>query len=193
MVDAHLGTRLEDSIQKALRSYTAEFKKESQAEKKRYIDLIEKSVKDVINDEVKTQLPLILRKAVSNFVTSTIKCTITEALEDSNLTVDEHKELYKALVNSYNVDKDLFLVYGKAVSLKKGYKDKDKDEDPLPGSDQGMKSQKTSKDVKSTKGSKSKESKSTSSSKGTTRSQPKSSGKSAQVEDPSHIVDDTEM
>ncbi|GJR28179.1 hypothetical protein Tco_1104411 [Tanacetum coccineum] len=38
----------------------------------------------------------------------------------SNLTADEHKELYKALVNSYNVDKDLFLVYGKAVSLKRG-------------------------------------------------------------------------
>ncbi|GKB65518.1 hypothetical protein Tco_0921704 [Tanacetum coccineum] len=62
MVDAHLGTRLGDSIQKALRSYTAEFKKEAQAEKKRYIDLIEKSVKDIINYEVKTQLPQILPK-----------------------------------------------------------------------------------------------------------------------------------
>nr|GEU55315.1 hypothetical protein [Tanacetum cinerariifolium] len=29
----------------------------------------------------------------------------------SNLTVDEHKELYNELVNSYNVDNDLFLVY----------------------------------------------------------------------------------
>nr|GEU36904.1 hypothetical protein [Tanacetum cinerariifolium] len=61
-----------------MRSYTSEFEKNAHAEKKRYIDLIEKSVKDIINDE--------------------------------------------ALVNSYNVDKDLFEVYGKVVSLKRGVK-----------------------------------------------------------------------
>ncbi|GJX72799.1 hypothetical protein Tco_0311394 [Tanacetum coccineum] len=82
MVDAHLGTRLEDYIQKALRSYTTEFKKEAQAEKKRYIDLIEKSVKDIINDEVKTQIPQILPNAMSDFTTLMIKSTITESLED---------------------------------------------------------------------------------------------------------------
>ncbi|GJR34139.1 hypothetical protein Tco_1209823 [Tanacetum coccineum] len=83
MVDAHLGTRLKDSIQKALRSCTAEFKKEAQADKKRYIDLIEKSVKDIINDEVKTQIPQILPNAMSDFTTLMIKSTITESLEDS--------------------------------------------------------------------------------------------------------------
>ncbi|GJZ51487.1 hypothetical protein Tco_0606002 [Tanacetum coccineum] len=51
MVDAHLGTRLGDSIQKAFQSYTTEFEKKAQAEKKRYINLIEKSMKDIINDE----------------------------------------------------------------------------------------------------------------------------------------------
>ncbi|GJR70542.1 hypothetical protein Tco_0016607 [Tanacetum coccineum] len=230
MVDAHLGTRLEDYIQKALRSYTTEFEKEAQAEKKRYINLIEKSVKDVINDEVKTQLPQILPKALVRFATPVIKSTNTESLEDvflaksssqpqstyeaeasltefelkkimivkmeksqSNLTADKHKELYKALVNSYNIDKYLFLVYGKDVSLKRGHEDKDKDEDPPAGLDQGMKGRKTSKDAESTKGSKSKESKSTSSSKGTTHSQPKSSGKSAQAEEQIHIVDDIEI
>ncbi|GJR23624.1 hypothetical protein Tco_0972151 [Tanacetum coccineum] len=138
--------------------------------------LIPKLVKDIINDEVKTQLPLILPKAVSDFATPVIKITVIESLEDvvlarsssqpqstyeavasltkfelkkilidkieksqSNHTADEHKELYKALVNSYNVDKDLFLVYGKAVSLKRGHEDHDKDEDPPAGSDQGMK------------------------------------------------------
>nr|GEV96687.1 hypothetical protein [Tanacetum cinerariifolium] len=142
----------------------------------RYIDLIEKSVKDIINDEVKTQLPQILPKAESDFATPVIKSTIIESLEDvvlaksfsqpqstyeaatsltefklkkilidkmeksqSNLTADEHKELYNALVNSYNVDKDFFLVYGTAVSLKRSRKDKDKDEDPPAGSNQWMK------------------------------------------------------
>ncbi|GJW45465.1 hypothetical protein Tco_0074264 [Tanacetum coccineum] len=199
MVDTHLDTRLGDSIQKALWLYTAEFEKEAQAEKKRYIDLIEKSMKDIINDEVKTQLPQILPKVVFDFVTPVIKSTVNESLKDvvlaksysqpqftyeaatsltefklkkilidkmeksqSNLT-NKHKELYKALVNSYNVDKDLFLVYGKVVSLKIGREDKDKDEDPPAGSNQGMKRRKISKDAESSK------------------------------EDPIHMVDDTKV
>ncbi|GKA06215.1 hypothetical protein Tco_0685439, partial [Tanacetum coccineum] len=140
----------------------------------RWAKRLSTSVKDIINDEVKTQLPQILPKIEKS---------------QSNLTANEHKELYKALVNSYNIDKDLFLVYGKAVSLKRGREDKDKDKDPPAGSDQGMKRWKTSKDAKSTKGLKSKESKSTSSSIVTTRSQPKSSGKSAQAEELIHIYD----
>nr|GEW28115.1 hypothetical protein [Tanacetum cinerariifolium] len=51
MVDAQLSTRLEDSIQKAFWLYTVEFKKKAQGEKKRYIDLIKKLVKDIIKDE----------------------------------------------------------------------------------------------------------------------------------------------
>nr|GFC68439.1 hypothetical protein [Tanacetum cinerariifolium] len=51
----------------------------------------------------------------------------------------EHKELYDALVKSYKLDKDLFESYGKAYSLKRDHEDKDKDEDPHAGSDQGLK------------------------------------------------------
>ncbi|GKB89694.1 hypothetical protein Tco_0961966 [Tanacetum coccineum] len=82
IVDAHLGTRLGDSVQKALRSYTTEFEKETQAANERYIDLIEKSVKDIIKDKVKMQLPQILPKAVSNFATPMIMSTIIESLKD---------------------------------------------------------------------------------------------------------------
>ncbi|GKB71813.1 hypothetical protein Tco_0933225 [Tanacetum coccineum] len=109
----------------------------------------------------------------------------------SNLTADVHKELYKALVNSYNVDKDLFEVYGKAVLLKRDREDKDKDEEPLVGSDQGLKKMKTSKDAEPSKVSKSKESKSNSSQG--TKSQPKSSGKSTQAEESVFEGVDTKM
>nr|GEX14155.1 hypothetical protein [Tanacetum cinerariifolium] len=184
MVDAHLGTRLVNFIQKAFRSYTTKFKIKTQAERKRYTDLIEKSVKDIINDEVKTQLPQIMPKAVFDFATPVIKSTITESPKDvvlaksssqpqstyeavesltefelkkilidkmeksqSNLIANVHKEIYKALVNSYNVQKDLFKVYGKDVSLKRGREAKDKDEEPPDGSYQGMKRRNKSKDA----------------------------------------------
>ncbi|GKF86443.1 hypothetical protein Tco_0254270 [Tanacetum coccineum] len=73
MVDAHISTRLGDFIQEAFRSYTTEFEKKAQAERKRYVDLVEKSVKDIIKDEVKSQLPKILPKEVFEFATPVIK------------------------------------------------------------------------------------------------------------------------
>ncbi|GJS85617.1 hypothetical protein Tco_0752158 [Tanacetum coccineum] len=144
----------------------------AQGEKKRYIDIVKKSVKDIIKDEVKSKLPRILPKEVSDYATLVIQSTITESLENvkskSYRSAQEHRELYDGLVKSYKIDKDLFESYGKAYSLKRDRRDKDKDEDPPAGSDQGLKRKKTSKDAEPSKGSKSKESKS-SSSKGTNK------------------------
>ncbi|GKG27379.1 hypothetical protein Tco_0403082, partial [Tanacetum coccineum] len=77
----------------------------------------------------------------------------------SYLGTQVHKDIYDALVKSYKLDKDLFESYGKVYSLKRVREDKDKDEDPPAGSDQGLKKRKTSKGVEPSRGSKSKESK----------------------------------
>ncbi|GKC57608.1 hypothetical protein Tco_1085206, partial [Tanacetum coccineum] len=66
--------------------------------------------------------------------------------------------------------------------------DGDRDEDPLVGSDQGLKKRKTSDDAQP-----SKRSKSTGSSKDTTRSHPKSTSKSIQSEETVFKAVDTEM
>ncbi|GKE19486.1 hypothetical protein Tco_1427063, partial [Tanacetum coccineum] len=198
----------------------------AQAKKEKYINIIEKSVKEIIKDEVKSQLPQILPKEISDFATPVIQSTINESRENvvlaksssppqstyeaaASLTefelkkilldkleksksyraAKQHRDLYNAPVKSYQLDKDLFDSYGKAYSLKRDHEDKD--EDPLAGSDQGLKKRKTSKDVEPSKGSKSKESKS-SSSKGF-KSQSKSSGKSAQAEEPVFETADAEM
>ncbi|GKF10336.1 hypothetical protein Tco_0048262, partial [Tanacetum coccineum] len=72
LVDAQLRTILEDSIKKSFRSYTTKFEKKDKDKRKRYIDLIEKSMKDIIKDEVKSQLPHILPKEVSDYATPVI-------------------------------------------------------------------------------------------------------------------------
>ncbi|GJQ97139.1 hypothetical protein Tco_0008278 [Tanacetum coccineum] len=149
----------------------------AQAEKDTYIDLIEKSIKDIIKDEVKSQLPQILLKEISDFASPVIQSTINESLENVILLdklqksksyrgAKEHRDLYDALIKSYHLDKDLFESYG-------------------------LKKRKTSKDAEPPKGSKSNDSKS-SSSKGN-KSQPKSSGKSTQAKEPVFEVADTEM
>ncbi|GJS70484.1 hypothetical protein Tco_0703325 [Tanacetum coccineum] len=203
-------------------SYTKEFEKKAQEKRKLYIDVVEKSVKEIIKDEVKSQLAQILPNEISDFATPVIQRTITKSLENvvlaksfsqpkstyeaaTSLTEFElkkilldkleksksyraaevHRNLYDALVKSYQLDKDLFDSYGKAYFLKRSREDKDKDEDPRAGPDQGLKKRKTKKVVEPPKSSKSKDSQS-SSSKGT-KSQSKSPSKSV-----SHSVNDTE-
>nr|GEU95924.1 hypothetical protein [Tanacetum cinerariifolium] len=196
MIDAHLSTRLEDSIQKDFRSYIAEFEKKAQGEKKRYIYLIEKLVKDIIKDEVKSQLLQILPKEVSDYITLVIQSTITESLENFVLakSSSQPKSTYEATASltEFELKKILLDKMQKSKSIfKRDLEDTDKHEDPPAGSDQRLKKRKTIKDVEPPKGSKSKESKS-SSSKGT-KSQPKSSGKSAQAEESEFETANTEM
>nr|GEU35549.1 hypothetical protein [Tanacetum cinerariifolium] len=58
---------------------------------------------------------------------------------ESYRSTPEHKELYNSLSKSYNLDRDLFEIYGPTYSLKREREKKDKDEDPYTGSDRGSK------------------------------------------------------
>ncbi|GJU84844.1 hypothetical protein Tco_1292390 [Tanacetum coccineum] len=143
-------TKLEQTLEEAL------------ADKKEYIDLVNTSVTTIIREEVKTQLPQILPQVVSDFATPVIEKNVTETIEDvilidkmeetkSYQVADYKKELYNALVKSYNTDKDLFDSYGEVFSVKRGRDEKDKDQDPSARSDQGTKRRKTSKEGESSK------------------------------------------
>ncbi|GKE14503.1 hypothetical protein Tco_1422080 [Tanacetum coccineum] len=52
IVDAQLSIRLEDSIQKAFKSYTTKFEKKSKDERKRYIDLVENTITESLENVV---------------------------------------------------------------------------------------------------------------------------------------------
>nr|GEU44939.1 hypothetical protein [Tanacetum cinerariifolium] len=108
----------------------------------------------IIKERVKAQVSKIMPQ---------IKKYVTESLGDEVLTnesinkSDIQRNLYNALVESYNINKDILSTYGDVVTLNRGQVDQDKDEDPSTGSDRGMKRRKSSKDVELSKGSKSKE------------------------------------
>nr|GFB74054.1 hypothetical protein [Tanacetum cinerariifolium] len=86
--------------------------------------------------------------------------------KNKSFDIDDYKrEIYDALVKSYNTDKDIFESYGEVLSLKRSRDDRDKDRDPSARSDRGTKRRKTSKDAKSSRDSKSKEKKSSNTSK----------------------------
>ncbi|GKA36715.1 hypothetical protein Tco_0723280 [Tanacetum coccineum] len=117
------------------------------------------------------------------------KTTLFETMTKSKSFNKSPKQrtLYHALMESILEDEDA-MDKGVAEKLKKRKPgDDDKDEGPSARSDQGLKRRKTSKDTKP-----SKKAKSTKSSKGTSKSQPKSTGKSAQVEETVFEVGDTQ-
>ncbi|GJW18679.1 hypothetical protein Tco_0026115 [Tanacetum coccineum] len=118
-----------------------------------------------------------------NSLNSNVKRIIMES--------DVQKNLYRVLLEVYNSDKVLLSSYGKVVTLKRGCNDQEKDEEPSIGSNQGSKRQRSGKE-ESSKEVTQKKLKSTSSFKGTTRSPPKSSGKSVQEKEHDPRVDDLE-
>ncbi|GKB68428.1 hypothetical protein Tco_0929840 [Tanacetum coccineum] len=147
IVDDLLSSRIKFATQTALQSYTIEFEKKAQEEKDRYIDILPKEVSDfatpIIQSTVTESLENVILAKSSSQMQSTyeaessltefeLKKILLDKLEQSKSyrAAEEHRELYDALVKSYQLNEDLFDSYGKAYSLKRGREDKDKDEDP---------------------------------------------------------------
>ncbi|GJR41388.1 hypothetical protein Tco_1217072 [Tanacetum coccineum] len=100
----------------------------------------------------------------------------------------KHKALYHALMESILKDEDAMDKGVADKSKKRKPDDANKDEGPPVRPDQGLKRKKTGKETEP-----SKKAKSTGTSKGTTKSQPKSIGKSAQAEEIVFEAGDTQV
>nr|GEX47745.1 hypothetical protein [Tanacetum cinerariifolium] len=141
-----------------------------------------------------SHLPTIPQQQTQDSTTTTTNPTMTlqEIPNFVSLFQFDQRNLYNALVEAYNSDKNIITLYGDVGTLKRGRDDQDKNEDPFAGSNRGTKRKKSSKDDEPSKGSKSKESNSFSSFKGT-QSQPKPSSKSTQAKEPVCETVDIEM
>ncbi|GJZ82846.1 hypothetical protein Tco_0648019 [Tanacetum coccineum] len=151
-----------------------------------------KELRDEVTLAKVSSQPQSTYEAASILTEFELKKILVNKMEKSKsyLTTPEHRDCYDGLKKSYALDKDFFYSYD-VYSLKRGRKDKDKDEDPSTGSDRRIKKRNLSEDAEPTTGPKKKDSMS-GSSKGT-KSQPKSSGKSVQLEEPVFEVADSGM
>ncbi|GJV19684.1 hypothetical protein Tco_1368704 [Tanacetum coccineum] len=189
IVDQYLASKMKESVDVIVLIQSNKLKEEAKAENQEFFNQVDSTMKTIIKEQVKAQVYKIMPR---------IKTYVTESLGAEVLTnksinrSDIQKNLYNALVEAYNSNKDIITSYGDVVTLKRGRADQDKDEDPSAGSDRGTKRRKSSKDAEPSKGLNSKESKSSSSSRGT-QSKPKSLGKSTQVEEPEFEAADTEI
>ncbi|GKB13643.1 hypothetical protein Tco_0847566 [Tanacetum coccineum] len=116
--------------------------------------MIEKLIKE-LRDEVTlakvSYQPQSTYEAASTLIEFELKKILLDKMEKSKsyLMAPEHQDFYDGLKKYYALDKDFFYSYD-VYSLKRGQKDKDKDEDPSAGSDRGLKKRKTSKDAEPT-------------------------------------------
>ncbi|GJT41664.1 hypothetical protein Tco_0941529 [Tanacetum coccineum] len=203
IVDRYIDNKHGEAINKAIQAHNFDCREEAQAEKREYTEHADLIVRTIIKEEVNTQLPHILPQAISDslyeaaatlFDFELIKILIDKIEKNKSFDIDDYKrELYDALVKSYNTDKDIFESYGEVFSLKRSQVERDKDRDPSTGSNRGSKRRKSSKDVESSRDSRSKEKKCSSTSKDASQSQHKFFGKSDHAEEPSHAVEDSGM
>ncbi|GJV56593.1 hypothetical protein Tco_1457598 [Tanacetum coccineum] len=182
LVDSHLDTRFGETRQE-------------------FMNFLSESLTARIKEQVKDQLPQILPQEVSNFAPSVIEKLIKEPRDEVTLAKvsSQPQSTYKVASTLTEFELKKILLdkmeksesYLTALEHRDCYDDKDKDEDPSAGSDRELKKRKTSKDAEPTTGPKKKDSTS-GSSKGT-KSQPKSTGKSVQSEEPVFEVADSDM
>nr|GEV81519.1 integrase, catalytic region, zinc finger, CCHC-type, peptidase aspartic, catalytic [Tanacetum cinerariifolium] len=140
-------------LKQAIVAHNLDCREEDQAEKRDYIELVDTSMRAILKEEVNTQLPQILPQAILDFATPAIEKNVTKSLEAAVLA----RELYDALVKSYQTDKDLFDTYGEVFKLKRIRDDIDKDQEPSIGSDRRTKKRKSSKEAESSRDLRSKE------------------------------------
>ncbi|GJT52567.1 hypothetical protein Tco_0978724 [Tanacetum coccineum] len=141
-----------------------------------FMNFLSESLTARIKEQVKDQLPQILPKEVSNFAPPMIEKLIKESRDEVTLA-----KVSSQPKSTYEATSTLTEFELKKILPDKIEKSKDKDEDPSAGLDQGIKKRKLRKDAEPITGLKKKDSM-FGSSKGT-KSQPKSSGKSVQLEE----------
>nr|GEW54824.1 hypothetical protein [Tanacetum cinerariifolium] len=101
-----MDNKLGEAIHKAIQSHNVECREEAQAEKQEYIDNVNSTVRTIIKEEVKTQLPKIFPKAVSAFAILVIERNVTESLEASVLarSFSQPKSTYEAAASLFEFE-----------------------------------------------------------------------------------------
>ncbi|GJU05139.1 hypothetical protein Tco_1121569 [Tanacetum coccineum] len=215
-ISRHEDTQMKEAVDVAVQLQTNKLREEAQAENQEFLNRVDSTIKAIIKEQVQTQVSKIMPK-IKKYVkaevlvrstnqpqTSYVVAASLSELELKKILIDKmetnksidrsdtQKNLYNALAESYNTDKDIIASYADVVTLKRGRDDQDKDEDPFAGSNRGSKRRRSGKEAESSKEPKDKDLKSISSSKGASKSQSKSSSKSAHSEEHDQKATDLE-
>ncbi|GKB56230.1 hypothetical protein Tco_0912416 [Tanacetum coccineum] len=142
IVDRYMDNKLREAINKAIQAHNFYCREKAQAEKREYIEVIDltKNVTESLEAAALTRSssqPHSSYEAAATLSEFELTKILIDKMERNKSydIVDHKRELYDALVKSYQIDKDLFDSYGEVFSLKRSQDDRDKDRDPSARSD----------------------------------------------------------
>ncbi|GKD62918.1 hypothetical protein Tco_1305026 [Tanacetum coccineum] len=185
IVDAYLANKMNEAIKIVVQLQSDRLRDEAQAENEDFINTLDENMRKIIKKQVKEQTSHVVAANLSELE---LKKILIDKIEN-NKSVDrsiQQNTPYKALVDAYDTDKDILETYGDTVTFKRHQDDEDEDEEPSVGSNRGSKRRRAGKEPESTSEPKEKTSKSSRKSKEWSESHQKSTGKSAQAEEPIH-------
>nr|GEU32201.1 hypothetical protein [Tanacetum cinerariifolium] len=115
IVDRYTNNKLGEVITKAIQAHSFDCREEAQAKKKEYIELVDStSLEATILTRSSSQPRSSYEAAATLFEFKLTKILIDKMEKNKSFDVADYKrELYDALVKSYNTDKDIFGSYGK--------------------------------------------------------------------------------
>ncbi|GJW76128.1 hypothetical protein Tco_0137810 [Tanacetum coccineum] len=157
IVDMYLASKMKEAVDVAVQLKTNKLREEAQAENQEFLNQVDSTMKAIIKEHVQAQVSKIMPK-IEKYVTKSLgakvlvrstnqpqtsyavapslsefklKKILIDKIETNKLIdrSDTQKNLYNALVESYNTNKDIITSYGDVVTLKRGRDDQGKDEE----------------------------------------------------------------
>ncbi|GKA59566.1 hypothetical protein Tco_0758879 [Tanacetum coccineum] len=149
---------------------------------------LENEVKTLINVDHNLAIRAAIKSKVPTIIKEYLRTNMDDTLHKTNMEQEDKQQETKYTITSYDTAELQEFDQNRTWLKKRNPDDADKDEGPPARPDQGLKKKKTGKDTEP-----SKKAKSIRTSKGTTKSQPKSTGKSTQAEDTVFEAEDTQV
>ncbi|GJR72208.1 hypothetical protein Tco_0084573 [Tanacetum coccineum] len=115
IVDQYIASKMKEAVDVAVRLQSNNLKEEAEAENQEFSNQVDSTMKAIIKEQVKAQVSKIMPQ---------IEKYVTESLGAENILIDKmvtnksinrsdvQKNLYNALVEVYNSDKDIITSYG---------------------------------------------------------------------------------
>nr|GEV08399.1 hypothetical protein [Tanacetum cinerariifolium] len=111
IVDNYLALKLKEEVNVAVRLQSNKLKEEAEAENQEFINQVDSIMKQIIKEQVKAQTSYAVAASLSEFK---LKKILIGKMETNKLInkSDIQNNLYNALIEAYNSDKDIFTSYG---------------------------------------------------------------------------------
>ncbi|GJW12337.1 hypothetical protein Tco_1578164 [Tanacetum coccineum] len=194
IVDKYLANQMNEAVKIAVQLQSNRLRSEAQVDNEDFINKIDENMKKIIKEQVKIQVKEQVTKILPKFEKSINEQLEAEVLiRSSSEAKTSHAvaaNLSDLKVDAYESDKDILATYGDTVTLKGRRDDEDEDEEPSTVSNRGSKRRRARKEPELTSVPKEKTSKSSGKTKEGSKYHQKSTGKSAQAEEPIHADED---